>query len=85
MITTHGASGTTRPMAQAQLMREFATFTGRLVELRDWLVAASVTQMAMEATGGVWRPVWHVLEEADFELLLVDPAHFKNVPGRKTT
>jgi hypothetical protein len=35
MITIHGASGTTRPMAQAQLMREFATFTGRLVELRD--------------------------------------------------
>jgi hypothetical protein len=51
MITTHGASGTTRPMARAQLMRKFATFTGRLVELRDWLVAAGVTQMAMEATG----------------------------------
>jgi hypothetical protein len=38
-------------MARAQLTREFATFTGRLVELRDWLVPAGVTQVAMEATG----------------------------------
>lgn len=68
-----------------QETREFATFTGRLVELRDWLVAEDVTQVAMEATGVYWRPVWHVLEEAgSLELLLVNPAHFKNLPGRKT-
>lgn len=65
--------------------REFPTFTGRLVELRDWLVAEGVTQVAMEATGVYWKPVWHVLEDAGtLELLLVNPAHFKNLPGRKT-
>jgi transposase len=69
---------------RAQATREFATFTGRLVELRDWLAAEGVTQVAMEATGVYWKPVWHVLEDADFELLLVNPAHFKNLPGRKT-
>ena len=70
---------------RAQHTREYATFTGRLVELRDWLVAEGVTQVAMEATGVYWRPVWHVLEEAaSLELLLVNPAHFKNLPGRKT-
>lgn len=69
---------------RAQQTREFATFTGRLVELRDWLAAEGVTQVAMEATGVYWKPVWHVLEDADFELLLVNPAHFKNLPGRKT-
>jgi transposase len=37
----------------------------------------------MEATGVYWRPVWHVLE-ADFELMLCNAAHVKNVPGRKT-
>lgn len=68
-----------------QETREFATFTGRLVELRDWLVAEDVTQVAMDATGVYWRPVWHVLEEAaSLELLFVNPAHFKNLPGRKT-
>jgi transposase len=70
---------------RGQVTREFATFTGRLVELRDWLVSAGVTQVAMEATGVYWKPVWHVLEDATtLELLLVNPAHFKNLPGRKT-
>ena len=69
---------------RAQVTREFGTFTSRLVELRDWLVAAGVSQVAMEATGVYWKPVWHVLEDAGFELLLVNPAHFRNLPGRKT-
>jgi transposase len=69
---------------RAQATREFSTFTNRLVELRDWLVEAGVTEVAMEATGVYWKPVWHVLENAGFELLLVNPAHFRNLPGRKT-
>lgn len=70
---------------RAQQVREFATFTDDLVRLRDWLAAEGVTQVAMEATGVYWRPVWHVLEEAaGFELLLVNAQHVKAVPGRKT-
>jgi transposase len=65
-------------------VREFATFTAELIRLRDWLVAAGVTQVAMEATGVYWKPVWHVLEDGGFELLLVNPRHVKNLPGRKT-
>lgn len=77
--TPDGAGG------RATQTREFLTFTGRLVELRDWLMSEGVTQVAMEATGVYWKPVWHVLEDVDsFELLLVNPAHFKNLPGRKT-
>ena len=51
--------------------------------LRDWLTEQRVTHVAMEATGVYWKPVYYVLEN-DFELLLVNPAHFKQVPGRKT-
>jgi transposase len=70
---------------RSETTREFTTFTGRLAELRDWLLAERVTQVAMEATGVYWRPVWHILEQAvSLELLLVNPAHFKNLPGRKT-
>lgn len=66
-------------------VREFGTYTGQLVELRDWLRSEGVTQVAMEATGVYWKPVWHVLDDArSFELLLVNPAHFRNLPGRKT-
>jgi len=70
---------------RAQKVREFRTFTDDLRRLRDWLVAEDVTQVAMEATGVYWRPVWHVLEDAaGFELLLVNAHHVKAVPGRKT-
>jgi transposase len=66
-------------------VRQFRTFTSTLRELRDWLAAEGVTQVAMEASGVYWRPVWAVLEELDsVELLLVNAHHVKNLPGRKT-
>lgn len=70
--------------ARRQVVREFRTFTRDLVALRDWLVDEAVTEVAMEATGVYWKPVWHVLEEASFDLLLVNAHHAKNLPGRKT-
>jgi transposase len=54
-----------------------------LLALRDWLNELGVTQVAMEATGVSWKPVYYALED-DFELLLVNAAHVKNVPGCKT-
>jgi transposase len=66
-------------------VREFATFTASLRALREWLAEMGVSQVAMEATGVYWRPVWAMLEPlADVELLLVNAAHVKNLPGRKT-
>ena len=58
------------------------TVTGLLV-LADWLLAHGVTQVAMEATGVYWKPVWAMLEDR-FECLLVNARHVKQVPGRKT-
>ncbi len=63
--------------------RTFGTLTKELFELREWLGSQGVTHVAMEATGVYWKPVWHVLESA-CELVLANPAHIKNVPGRKT-
>jgi transposase len=66
-------------------VREFRTFTDDLVALGDWLRAEGVTQVAMEATGVYWKPVWYVLEELPgVELLLVNARHVRNLPGRKT-
>jgi transposase len=62
---------------------EFATTVQGLVTLRDWLGAHAVSQVAMEATGVYWKPVWAILEDA-FDCLLVNARHVKNVPGRKT-
>lgn len=64
-------------------LRRFGTMTADIGELADWLRASEVTHVAMESTGVYWKPIWNVLEGA-FELLLVNAAHIKNVPGRKT-
>src|SRR5882724_4758522 len=65
--------------------REYDTFTRDLEALRDWLRKERVTKIAMEATGVYWRPVYYVLAELEgVELLLVNAAHVKNLPGRKT-
>ena len=67
-----------------ELVREFPTFTRDLEALAGWLSEQGVTKVAMEATGSYWKPVWQVLEDAGFELLLVNARHVKQVPGRKT-
>ncbi len=68
---------------RAQELAEFQTTVRGLLALRDWLQAHAVTQVAMEATGVYWRPVWAILED-EFDLLLVNARHVKQVPGRKT-
>ncbi len=64
-------------------LRTFGTLTADLLALADWLRAADCTQVAMEATGVYWQPIWNLLEDA-FTLLLVNARHIKAVPGRKT-
>ena len=64
-------------------LAEFGTTVHDLLALRDWLDALGVEQVAMEATGVYWRPVWAVLEDR-FALMLVNARHVKQVPGRKT-
>jgi transposase len=69
---------------RTQEVRTFQTFTSGLEALAGWLAGEGVTQVVMEATGQYWKPVWYVLEEAGFELLLVNARHVKILPGRKT-
>jgi transposase len=67
-----------------QQVRTFQTFTSGLEALADWLTAEAVTEVVMEATGQYWKPIWYVLEERSFQLLLVNARHVKILPGRKT-
>jgi transposase len=67
-----------------QEVQTFLTFTGELEALAEWLAGEGVTQVVMEATGQYWKPVWYVLEDRGFELLLVNARHVKILPGRKT-
>src|SRR5580700_6533898 len=65
-------------------VKTFKTTTQELMALSDWLSAEGVTHVGMEATGVYWKPVWHILSDGEFELVLANAAHVKNVPGRKT-
>ena len=67
-----------------QPVQEFEAFTADLYCLADWLAEYEVENVAMESTGAYWIPLFGVLEERGFEVMLVDPRCIKNVPGRKT-
>ena len=64
--------------------RTFDTTTTGLLALRSWLSASGCTHVAMEATGVYWKPIWNILSDGPFELVVANAAHIKNVPGRKT-
>jgi transposase len=64
--------------------RRFGTNTDDLHALAAWLIEQGVTHVAMEATGVYWKPVWNVLEEGPFELMLVNPYQVKAIRGKKT-
>jgi transposase len=63
--------------------REFSAYTSSLISLREWCKSEGVTHVAMESTGVYWKPVFNILE-GDFEVILVNTRHVKNVPGHKT-
>lgn len=63
--------------------REFEAFTSSLTALRDWCKTEKVTHIAMESTGIYWKPVFNIIED-DFDVILVNARHVKNVPGHKT-
>jgi len=65
-------------------VRTFSTFTDELHALGHWLRSAGVTSIAMESTGVYWIPVFEVLEQMGFEVILVNAREAKSVPGRKT-
>lgn len=64
-------------------LKRFGTMTADLRNLADWLRSFQTTHIAMESTGVYWKPVWNILDE-QFQMLLVNAQHIKNVPGRKT-
>ena len=65
-------------------IRTFATMTDDLLALCDWLSQEHVTQVAMESTGVLWKPIWNILEAYDLQLQLVNARELKQVPGRKS-
>lgn len=68
---------------RSRLIESFGTTIPDLLALHDWLAGLGVTHVAMESTGVYWKSPYYLLED-DFDVLLVNAAHVKHVPGRKT-
>ena len=64
--------------------RTFSTMSTGLAAFAGWLAERDVSTAVMEATGVYWKPVYYGLEGRVPELWLVNAAHVKRVPGRKT-
>ena len=64
-------------------VRSFRTMTHDILAMRAWLQTHGCTLIARESTGVYWKPIFNLLA-GDFTVLLVNPAHIKQVPGRKT-
>ncbi len=66
-----------------QETRRWGTMTGPLQAMADWLTAQGVTHVGMESTGVFWKPIYNILETR-FTVVLTNPGHMKQVPGRKS-
>lgn len=65
-------------------IKEYSTLTSSIYEMGEALLLAGVEDIAMESTGIYWIPVWNILEEMGFRLMLVNPYLIKQMPGRKS-
>jgi transposase len=72
------------PDRDSQPVREFRTFTGELNGLANWLAQCGVKTVAMESTGVYWIPLYEILEQRGFEVVLVNARDVHNVRGRKS-
>ena len=75
---------TTSSGKAARECRTFDTTTDGLLALLEWLMSCRCGLVAMEATGVYWMPIWKILSEGAFTLMVANAAHIKAVPGRKT-
>jgi transposase len=62
----------------------WGSMTNQILALREHLLEQRVTCVVMEATGDYWKPFYYLLEDAGFDLVLVNARHVKNMPGRKS-
>lgn len=62
----------------------WGSVTNQVLAMRDHLLAEQVTLVVMESTGDYWKPFYYLLEDAPFELMLVNARQVKNLPGRKS-
>ena len=80
----HHACCGRRSGSRRQPVRTFRTFTDDLQRLADWFAGCGIRTIVMELTGVYWIPVFEILEQRGFEVMVVNARDAKHFPGRKT-
>jgi len=65
-------------------LQSFGTTTKEIHQLCDWLKESDCEMVAMESTGPYWKPLYNLLESKGIPAIVVNAAHMKALPGRKT-
>jgi hypothetical protein len=63
---------------------EFGTMTDDILLLAQWLEESGCGVVALESTGVYRKPIYNILEEKEFKIIVGNAQHMKAVPGRKT-
>lgn len=69
---------------QKRETKKYGTTTKALRELVSWLKAEKCEMVAMESTGSYWKPLYNIFELEEMDAMIVNAAHMKTLPGRKT-
>ena len=72
------------PDREKEPVRTFRTFTDDLHRLADWFAGCGIKTVVMESTGVYWIPIFEILEQRGFQVMVVNARDAKHVPGRKT-
>lgn len=67
-----------------KIQKKFGTTTVALHNALDWVVENHVTHVFFESTWQYWLPLFNIFSDSDLVLVLANPQHIKNVPGRNT-
>ena len=76
-----GPLDTNKPKKQH---RTFGTTTKKLREALTWIQSQNVTHVFFESTGQYWIPIFNIFYDSNLTLILANPQHIKNLPGKKT-
>src|SRR5215468_3060142 len=72
------------PSRDSQPVQRFGCTTAELKAMAAWLKQCGIRTVAMQSTGVYWIAVFDILEQAGFEVYLVNARDTKNLPGRKS-
>src|SRR5580700_10193454 len=72
------------PTRDSEPVRRFGCTTAEVKEMAVWLKQCTIRTIAMQSTGVYWIAVYDILEDAGFEVYLVNARETKNLPGRKS-